>query len=415
LNPNVPAKLLNVSAASAEPNGLRSAEADWPRILHFLTEEVRGGIEEHVLSILVSLRRYGFEPHLAAPSALLEQMSAELGAARVHTLAIEDASFLNRSSASTFRNYLAARHIAIVHSHTFRASMFASPQARMAGIPATVETFHLPEIWREGKWLKGSFWIDRQVGRFVDQYLAVSRVAQDHLVERKRIAPHRIRLIHNGRDLKRFRPWSEHERAQARSALGLSDEMVIVALGRLEPQKGHTFLIKAVARLAPRWPYLVALFAGSGELEADLMFQRDRAGLGERIKFLGMVRDPERLLAVADVVTLPSLFEGLPLTAVEALACARPMVATDIGGTREVVIHERTGLLVPPCDPEALAAAIARILSDRALAAQLGKAGRAYVEKHFDVRAQIERTVRVYQELLVRKSLGRAQSESLPT
>jgi len=414
MNPNAPAELSKISAERAEPVAPQSAEADWPRVLHVLTEEVRGGIEEHVLSILVSLGRYGFQPHLAAPGALLDQMSTELGSAGIQTVALENPGFLNRTSASIFRTYLTTRRIAIVHSHTFLASMFASPLARMAGIAATVETFHLPEIWREGKWLKGSFWIDRQIGRFVDQYLAVSRVAENHLIERKRIAAHRIRMIYNGRDLGRFRPWSERERAQARSALGLSDQLVVVTIGRLEPQKGHVFLIDAIARLAPRWPSLVALFAGSGELEADLMFQRDRAGLGERIKFLGMVNEPERLLAVADVVALPSLFEGLPLSAVEALACARPMIATDIGGTREVVIHESTGLLVPPRDPLALANAIDRVLSDHALGAQLGKRGRAFVERRFDVRVQIERTVRVYRELLLRRHSSERRFKSLP-
>ena len=128
-------------------------------------------------------------------------------------------------------------------------------------------------------------------------------------------------MIHNGRDLARFHPPSERERIEARRALGVEDRQVIASLGRLEVQKGHCFLVDALARLVPQWPFLVALFAGSGELEADLMLQRDRAGLGERIKFLGMVRAPEQVLAGADVVVLPSLFEGLPLAAVEALGC----------------------------------------------------------------------------------------------
>jgi glycosyltransferase involved in cell wall biosynthesis len=290
--------------------------------------------------------------------------------------------------------------------------MFASPIAKMAGVPATVETFHLPEVWRQGKFLKGSFWIDRQVGRFVDQYVAVSHAAESHLVKRKRIAPQMIRLIHNGRDLIRFHPPSQRERTEARTALGVEDRQVVVTLGRFEIQKGHRFLIEALALLAPQWPSLIALFAGSGELEADLMLQRDSATLGERIKFLGMSREPERILAAADVVVLPSLFEGLPLTAVEALACALPMVATDIDGTREVVIHEHTGLLVPPRNPELLAFAIAKILTDHTFAKQLGEQGRGYVEKHFDVRMQIEDTVKAYRELLHRKMATRAQARS---
>ena len=380
----------------------RPAKAAPARILHFLSEPVRGGIEEHVLSILTALPSYGFEPHLAARSGLLAQMSSELDAARVRTIAVENSSLMNRASVALLRNYLVTRNIDLVHSHTFLSSMFASPVARTAGVPAIVETFHLPEVWRKGKWFKGSFWIDRQVGRFVDQYVAVSRAAENHLVERKKVAPDRIRLIYNGRDLTRFHPPSERERAEARRALGVEDRQVLVTLGRLEAQKGHSFLIDAIARLAPQWPSLVALFAGTGELEADLMLQRDRGALGQRIRFLGMVSEPERVLAAADVVVLPSLFEGLPLAAVEALACALPMVATRIDGTCEVVVHQTTGLLVPPCDPVALASAIEVLLKDTAFAAELGKRGRAYVEDYFDVRTQIEKTVETYQKLLSR-------------
>jgi glycosyltransferase involved in cell wall biosynthesis len=379
------------------------SSGDWPRVMHVLGEKVRGGIEEHALSIVISLRSHGFEPHLAAPRPLLEQMSDDLRSAQILTLPIENASVLDLKSVAQFRNYLIERDIDIVHSHTFRASMFASPLARIARVPATVETYHLPEVWRQRRWLKGSFWIDRQIGRFVDQYVAVSRSAENYLVDRKGIAPQRIRLIHNGRDLTRFRPSSDRERAEARAALGVDAQQVVVMLGRLEEQKGHTFLIDAISRLASRRPSLVALFAGSGELETDLLLQRDRAALRERIKFLGAVREPEKVLAAADVVVLPSLFEGLPLAAIEALACGRPMIATNIGGSREVVIHERTGLLVPPRDPEALARAIERILSDAGFAAQLAEGGRAYVESHFDVRTQIENTIRLYKELLIRK------------
>jgi glycosyltransferase involved in cell wall biosynthesis len=388
------------SEERTETEPRHSAVGNYPRVLHFLSEKVRAGIEEHALSILMSLRRHGFEPHLAAPRQLLDQMSEELASVPIPTVAIENASFLDHNSASQFRNYLTKQKIDIVHSHTFRSSIFASPSARIAGVPAIMETYHLPEVWRERKWLKRSYWIDRQLGRFVDRYVAVSRYAENYLISQKGISGEKIQLIYNGRDLNRFHPPTEHERAEARAALGIEDRRAIVVLGRLEEQKGHTFLIEAIARLIPRWPSLVALFAGSGGLKANLMLQRDRAALSKHIEFLGIVPRSEGILAAADVVVLPSLFEGLPLAAIEALACGCPMVATGIGGTREVVIHERTGLLVPPRNPEALANAITRILSDTTFGAHLGENGRRYVERHFDVRTQIERTIQVYRELL---------------
>ena len=125
-------------------------------------------------------------------------------------------------------------------------------------------------------------------------------------------------------------------------------------------------------------------------------------GLAEHVRFLGQRSDPERLLAAADIVVLPSLYEGLPLVAIEALATGRPMVATDIDGTREIVIQSDTGLLVPPADSVALARAIERLLGFPELGAELGARGRNLVERTFDVRRQVEQTVRVYDELLGR-------------
>jgi glycosyltransferase involved in cell wall biosynthesis len=122
-------------------------------------------------------------------------------------------------------------------------------------------------------------------------------------------------------------------------------------------------------------------------------------GLTERVRFLGYRRDVPELLEAADVVVLPSLYEGLPLVAIEALAAGRPMVATEVDGTPEVVIHERTGLLVPPANPLALAAAIERLLDNPELASRLASDGRNFVYENFAVQRQIEQTAALYSEL----------------
>ena len=170
-------------------------------------------------------------------------------------------------------------------------------------------------------------------------------------------------------------------------------------MARLDEQKGHRHLIDAIAILASRRPNLVTLLAGEGPLEQSLRAQCAALGLDDRVRFLGYRRDVAELFEAADVVVLPSLYEGLPLVAIEALAAGRPMVATEVDGTPEVVIHERTGLLVPPANPVALAAAIERLLDDPALAARLASDGRKFVHENFAVRRQIEQTAALYSEL----------------
>src|SRR5579863_3156904 len=209
-----------------------------PRILHYLSSPAPGGAEEYALSLLAAMPECGFVPYLAAPRGLLEALGQRLSALDSRCIAIERTSSLDWRPATKFINFLRAQRIDLVHSHLFLASLFASPLARLAGV-STVETFHLREVWREGKWLKGSFWLDRKVGRFVDRYIAVSHAAERHLLENKRIARSKVVTIHNGRDLARFHPPTSAETARARAELGVSDKQVMIVLGRLEQQKGH--------------------------------------------------------------------------------------------------------------------------------------------------------------------------------
>jgi glycosyltransferase involved in cell wall biosynthesis len=406
--PVLPDGGVSVASALKSPIETRRPEAkeaesrDRPRVLHFLPFAVRGGAEEHALSLLSALANSGFEPWIAAPPALLADLAQELKAFGVQTFSITHASLFAFAEVSRFARFLRRQRIAIVHSHMFPASIFASPLARVCGVRGVVETFHLREVWREDKPLKGSFWLDRQISRFVDRYIAVSHAAERHLSDTKGIPRSKVTTIHNGRDLTRFHPPFPGERAHARAELGVSNKQTLLVLGRLEPQKGHIYVIETIRGLVRAWPRLIALFAGAGALRTELNARCQALGLAEQVRFLGQRSDPERLLAAADIVVLPSLYEGLPLVAIEALATARPMVATDIEGTREIVIHGETGLLVPPADSAALAQAVERLLESPPLGAQLGARGRALVERNFDVRRQVEQTVQVYEELLAR-------------
>jgi glycosyltransferase involved in cell wall biosynthesis len=369
-------------------------------VLHLLTGRTFGGAEEHALSILTAISEYGFEPCLAAPAPLIAAMEPSLTDARVKCLPLEFSSRLDVLTGARLLRFIRRENIAILHSHLFIASFFGAGIARMAGVGTVLETCHGPEVWRMGKGLKSTtFWVDRQIGRMVDKYIAVSHAAEQHLVGNKRVPKNKIRVIHNGRDLDRFAPADARRRVATRAALGLCDEPVILTMARLEDQKGHRHLIDALAIMAPRRPDLVTLLAGSGWLESSLRAQCAAVGRTDRVRFLGYRRDVAELLEAADIVVLPSLYEGLPLAAIEALAAGRPMVATEVDGTPEVVIHEQTGLLVPPANPTALAAAIERLLDDPALASRLASDGRKFVHENFAVQRQIEQTAALYSEL----------------
>jgi glycosyltransferase involved in cell wall biosynthesis len=368
-------------------------------VLHLLTGRVFGGAEEHALSILTAMSSHGFEPCLAAPAALITAMEPGLSAAGVKCLPLEFSSRLDVLTGARLLRFIRRENIAILHCHLFTASFLGAGIARMAGVGAVLETCHGPEVWRMGKGLRASFWVDRQVGRLVDKYIAVSHAAERHLVRNKRVPKNKIRVIHNGRDLDHFASSNPNRRIATREVLGLADEPVLLTMARLDEQKGHRHLIDAIAILAGRRPNLVTLLAGEGPLEDSLRAQCSSLGLTDRVRFLGYRRDVPELLEAADVVVLPSLYEGLPLVAIEALAAGRPLVATEVDGTPEVVIHERTGLLVPPANPRALAAAIERLLDNPELASRLASDGRKFVHENFAVQRQIEQTAALYIEL----------------
>jgi glycosyltransferase involved in cell wall biosynthesis len=335
-------------------------------------------------------------------------MQPNLSAAGVKCLPLEFSSRLDVLTSARLLRFIRRENIAILHCHLFTASLSGAGVARMAGVGAVLETCHGPEVWRMGKGLRASFWVDRQVGRLVDRYIAVSHAAARHLIETKRVPKDKIRVIHNGRDLDRFGPTNTQRRTATRNSLGLRDQPTIMTLARLDEQKGHRHLIDALAKVAAHRPDVVTILVGEGPLENPLRAQCAALGMTDRIRFLGYRRDVPELFEAADMVVLPSLYEGLPLVAIEALAAGRPMVATEVDGTPEVVLHEKTGLLVPPANPTALAAAIERLLDNPELASRLATDGRKFVRENFTLQRQIEETVALYSELTGQSREGAA-------
>jgi glycosyltransferase involved in cell wall biosynthesis len=156
-------------------------------------------------------------------------------------------------------------------------------------------------------------------------------------------------------------------------------------------------------------PDVAFIVAGDGPDREALEAESKRLGLNQRVRFLGHREDVPALLACCDLFVLPSLFEGLPVSILEAMSAGKAVVATAIGGTDEVVVPGETGLLVTPGDPLALAEAIQRLLTEPGLAESFGNRGRARVEREFSSRMMIDRVSRMYEEVLTLPRAPRAQ------
>jgi glycosyltransferase involved in cell wall biosynthesis len=363
-------------------------------VLYFTNVLARGGAEEHILTLLRGLDRSRFRAGLVCPPAVAESMRPDLP---------EDVKLfpLNLRKPTQLREM---RHLAeiirkervdILHAHQFMSSLCASPVGKLCGVPVTIETPHLREHWRTG-WLKSRFFVDRTVGRFVDLYIAVSEANARYLAEQKGLPRKKIFVIRNGCDLTRFDP---RHRAPAgfKERFGFdAGDRILVVLARLEPQKGHRVLLEAWPAVLREFPSARLACLGEGDLHAELESRGRTLGIADSVRFLGRQSNVEDWFAVAEATILPSFYEGLPLVAIESLAAGRPMVATSVDGTPEVIVNGKTGLTVPPGDPKALAAALCRMLRDPEARREMGQAGRQWVAQHFDQRAQIRETQDLY-------------------
>jgi L-malate glycosyltransferase len=215
------------------------------------------------------------------------------------------------------------------------------------------------------------------------------------------IRPERIAVVPNFVDDAAFAPLSAAERAARLRALHVpADALVVGLVANLSPVKDHGTFLRALALLAPRWPELHAVLVGDGECRPALESLTRTLGLEGRVQFAGRQPNEPNLHSLFDVSVLCSVSEGFPNSIVEAMAAARPVVATDVGGVRDAVHDGETGLLVPPSNPGRLAAAIEDLLLDTGRRCALGAAGRDRARARYHADTVVASLEAVYDNLL---------------
>jgi glycosyltransferase involved in cell wall biosynthesis len=284
----------------------------------------------------------------------------------------------------------------VVHNHMYRAELVGTRAAIALGEigrprPYVVSTVHSSRVRSEE---------DRRILRLltprIDRLIAVSRsiVAKLH-AEGRDTAP--ISLIHNGVDLERY----DHQGpcCTLREEYGLPSEGPIVGVvARLEPEKGHPTLLEAWRSVVAAVPDATLLVVGEGSRREVLEALAVELGIADRVVFTGRRDDVPAVTAALDVAVLPSYREALGLSVLEAMALSRPVVASEVGGIPEMIEDGITGLLVPPHDPAALAAAIVRLLRDHPLADTLGRAGHDLVHDRFCIERMVAAVEQIYDD-----------------
>jgi glycosyltransferase involved in cell wall biosynthesis len=241
----------------------------------------------------------------------------------------------------------------------------------------------------------------RWAAHMVSGYIAISDQVGQAVTDVIGPIGHKIAVIPNGVDIDRYTSQLDDPRGSIRTELGLdADTRLIAMVGTLKEVKGHRFMIEAMSALAPRYPDLHLLLVGDGELRSDLEALVSKSALDDRIHFLGSRSDVGDLLAASDLFVLPSLWEGLSMALLEAMATGLPIVASEVSGTVQAIVPGEHGMLIPPGDTQAIVDGISQLLSDPDRARAMGEAARRRVQAEFSAQKQAAEHLSLYTRTL---------------
>lgn len=373
----------------------RSRSHPRPRVLQLLATGGNGGAQESYTGLLLGLdrRRYDVRALSLSTGSAVQRVRA-LGL-KVEVIDQADDERAIRELAAWLRR----EEIDLVHAHMYRAEVLGTRAALAAGTAVIMATVHSSRVRSQA-----------DTALLAELTASMDRLIVPSTSIRRKVSAEgrgdaRFAVIPNGVDLARFtgptRPCA------FRREFGVpADAPLLGVVARLEPEKGQRHLVEAMPAVLGATPDAWLAVIGEGSQSDDLAALARSLGVAHRVLFTGRRDDVSALTADLTVAVLPSLREAQGISILEAMARRIPVVASAVGGIPEVITHDVDGLLVPPADPAALAAAIATLLQDPALRARIGEAGHRTVRDRFSIDAQVRRIEAVYDEELARAGVG---------
>jgi len=362
------------------------------RVLQLISSGGLYGMENMLLSFAHSLQKAGHEPVLGVFHNR-HRSHTEIAEAAQHqglkVKMIECQGKLDGGVVSGIQQYLKSERIELLHTHGYKSDVYGYIAARRLHIPV-LTTQHSMEPLRS---LLMRFYraLDLRLIRKFDKVIAVSETIAGAL-QRQGVPAEKITTIANGVRVSDFVKAQPNIRAE----LGATGLQIIGLVGRLIPDKGGRDFLHAARELADEFPAALFVFVGEGPYRDALGELAQELGIEQRVVFAGMRRDMPAVYASLDMIVLPSLSEGLPMTILEAMAAKKPVIATKVGGIPSVVWHERTGLLVEPRDVTGLRNAMARLLGDPTLGRQLGECGHQLILQEFSAESAAQKYIALY-------------------
>jgi len=366
------------------------------KILCTLNQARVAGTEKHLLIILKNLNRDLFEPAvLCFSDGPLIELLREQG---IKAWALQRERFLDYSTAKKTYRLIKENKFDLLHSH---CGQFACIIAKLAGVPYLIETRH-------GLYLnfdqldKVNFLrslINKNKAKFVDMTITVNKIDKKILSEKFGAPENKIREVANGLDLEEIK--SLKIAAQIKNELQIAPGCNIVGtVARFTEQKGLKYFVEAAKLIKEQIPNCKFIIVGDGELKNSLIKFAQNIGIYQEIIFTGYRVDAVSILSIFDIFVLPSLWEGMPYTILEAMALKKPVVATNVFGNSEIVLNGKTGNLVSPRDSFAISKAVIALLKNKEKAKKMGENGFHRIKTDFSGKKMTEKIEHIYLELL---------------
>lgn len=298
---------------------------------------------------------------------------------------------------SELTSLLRNRRVDLLHTHDHKSTIAGILAARWLNIPV-VSTVHGVE--KLSLKTRLNEFAEVKMARFADKVIAVSGELRKFLIA-EGVPSDKVVVIHNGVDVEKFRPRRDSG-VSKKNPNQTADGFAVGIIGRLSIEKGHSDFLQAAAEVAARFPSTRFLIVGEGPLEGELRDLATKLGITDKVVFTGFRSDIESVIAGLDVVVMASKTEGTPMVLLEAMALAKPIVATRVGGIPEVIRDKETGILINAGDEKALSEAMISLLRDKERSLQIGLKARQYVEQVHACDKWIEKIEGIYEELLFR-------------
>ncbi|MBU1061107.1 MAG: glycosyltransferase family 4 protein [Candidatus Omnitrophica bacterium] len=367
------------------------------RILLLTTHLNIGGISTYTVTLAKALKAKGESVFVASSGGVLVP---ELTAGDVSHLKV-DLSTKSELSPKVFRavfeitKIVKAVDIDVIHAQTRVAQVVGFFVSRLCkvGFITTCHGFFRKNI---GRTLLPS-WGERVI--------AISDAVQSHLLSYFRVDRHKVALIYNGIDVKKFlRDFSEKEKDDLKDRFGIKkDHSIIGTISRFTPDKGHDVLLYALYNILKQKPNVQLVFVGEGKEYLNIVNLAYRLNLTENVIFIKPQINTVNILSILDVFMFaPRRKEGLGIAAIEALAAGKPVVATDVGGIRNVIEDGVNGFLVPPSRPEFLVEPTLKLLKQKELYKKMSQAGREIVIERFSINGMVDKVAELYREIEVK-------------